>query len=490
MLVKGRYIMRNYEYKVININDLYVNPENYRYINDATDEVDAIISMFTVNAGVPTKEMINLSKDIIEDGLNPFEMPIVCFDEDLEKYIVYEGNRRITSIKLMTQYKNNTIIKSKIPSVNEIYKLSCDINEVQCVVYQNSDDAKHFLYKIHQDINEGIGRKQWDSQAKQKANAAAGNTSRTYSIVEFLKSNPKTDASLIHEMDTNRWISKLERVVGFTRFKEAYNITFDNENHIIYKDTEDQVVMMMSKLISDIIHNSATGNFRFKVDFDNYTDCLDQKYKTQVSDYNFANNTTDEKQSSNSTEQNKQKKADDTKSENDNKERNASKPSENPATGTPKDIHRRTVSASAALILGKNYSDGDYSCLNEKGRQMLMELESLDIKRYPFATAALCRAVLECITKLWIENETHTTFNSSSLASTYGGCINKLREIGIIDNKEHTVLKSEISHQNYIDLLNTWIHSDTSACVSETNLVSGWKNTRLLIEKYIDKYKK
>lgn len=230
--------MREYEYKVISINELYVNPENYRYINDASDEIDAIICMFNVTTGTPTKEMLNLSKDIVEDGLNPFEMPIVCFDEDLGKYVVYEGNRRVTCIKLMTQYKNNDKILEKVPFVNEIYKLECNINEIQCVVYYNSDDAKHFLSKIHQDINGGVGRKQWDYQAKMKANTAIGNKSRAYSIVEFLKENPNTDQSLIKEMDTNRWISKLERVVGFAKFKEAYNITFNENNSITYKDKE------------------------------------------------------------------------------------------------------------------------------------------------------------------------------------------------------------------------------------------------------------
>lgn len=271
--------MRNFEHKTLSIEDLYVNPENYRYINDASDELDAIIYMFNVNTGSPVREMINLSKDIIEDGLNPFEMPIVCYDEDLKKYVVYDGNRRITCIKLMTQYKDNNIIRESVPAVTEIYKLNCNINEIHCVNFFNPDDAKHFLYKIHQDVNEGVGRKQWDSQAKMKAQAAAGNKSKTYSIVEFVKNHPNTDKTLINDMNTNRWISKLERVVGFTRFREVYNISFDDKNGLVYKDTEEQVIVMMSKLIYDIIHNSATDNFRFKADFESYTQKLDEKFK-------------------------------------------------------------------------------------------------------------------------------------------------------------------------------------------------------------------
>lgn len=179
--------MKKYESKMIKVNDLLVNPENYRYINDADDERTAIISMFKVTTGNPHKEMINLAKDIVVDGLNPFEMPIVCYDDVTKKYIVYDGNRRITCIKLMTQYKHNESISKAIPCVEEIYKLSCNITEIQCVVYEDVDDAIHCLYKIHQDVNDGIGRKQWDYQAKMKAEAAKGNKSKTYSIIEFVK---------------------------------------------------------------------------------------------------------------------------------------------------------------------------------------------------------------------------------------------------------------------------------------------------------------
>jgi hypothetical protein len=34
--------MKKFEYKAINIDELYINPENYRYINDACDETDVL----------------------------------------------------------------------------------------------------------------------------------------------------------------------------------------------------------------------------------------------------------------------------------------------------------------------------------------------------------------------------------------------------------------------------------------------------------------
>lgn len=492
--------MKKFEYKALGINDLYINPENYRYINEADDEIDAIIHMFSVTTGTPVKEMFNLAKDIVEDGLNPFEMPIVYYDDDLQKYIVLDGNRRITCIKLMTQYKDNKDIVAKIPSTSEIYKLNYEQGDIQCVVFTNQDDAKRFLYKIHQDVNEGIGRKQWDYQAKMKADAAKGNKSRTYSIVEFLKNNPDTDKSLITDMDTNRWISKLERVVGFAKFRETYNVTFGTNNSLIYIDSEKQTLVMMSKLVQDLICNSATNNFRFKDDFENYVAKLDSKYKTQVSDNtekkeakqpsNLPESNSslpDNRNANNANESNKETR----NSNNGFNSKDSNELEKLPPFDTPRAIPKKYITEKAsALRLGKEYNIDDYNCLNSKGKDILIELESLDIKAYPFAAATLCRALLECVLKLWIEVLGEGTFNSSSLQSTYNGCLNLLREKDIIDNKENSVLKVQVNKEDYITLLNTWIHSDTSACVSETNLVSGWKNTRLLIEKYIDKHKK
>lgn len=250
--------MRKFKYENLDITKLYINPDNYRYIEEEANEIAAIIAMFNVNIGEPQKEMINLAKDIVRDGLNPFEMPVVCFDSKVGKYIVYDGNRRITCLKLMTQYKGNLDILREIPTVAEIYKLQYDGDmEIQCVVYENADDAKYFLSKIHNDVNNGIGRKPWDAQAKMKANAIAGNRTEAYAIVEFLKKNPNTSVELIDMINHNRWISKLQRVVEFSVFKETYNIRFDNNKNISYLDEWNRLYdclkdkKLFSKLIGD-----------------------------------------------------------------------------------------------------------------------------------------------------------------------------------------------------------------------------------------------
>lgn len=484
-----------YEYGYLKIDELYVNPDNYRFVEEVEDEISAIIAMFNVNVGDSKKEMVNLANDIIVDGLNPFEMPIVCYDDEIKKYVVYDGNRRITCLKLMTQYNGNEEILKSIPSVAEIYKLEYKGQmEIQCVIFKEADDAIYYLKKIHNDVNNGIGRKQWDSQAKMKAKAADGNKTKSYSIVEFLKKHPKTSPELIDMMNNNRWISKLERAVSFSLFRETYNIEFNN-NNIHYSDTQDHVLKMLSKLVADIIQMPATGNFRFRKDFENYVMSLPKEYKSLV--LNDAKNTLNNnayivnKETADNNNSSSVVDVKNDKKENGNiqdKKTNNEKFFET-GLGIPKNITSKYITMKEALRLSKNYRYEEYDCLNEKGRQILVELESLNINDHIIASAALCRCILEYVLKLWM-TEMSLEFNSNSLPSTYNTCITNLRNQQIIDNNEHSILKVKVRSDNFITILNTWIHADTDACVSKLELVSGWNSVRMLIEKYIETHRK
>ena len=328
-----------------------------------------------------------------------------------------------------------------------------------------------------------------------KANAAYGNKTKSYAIVEFLNTNENASAELLEKMKTNRWISKLERVVSFSLFKDVYNIQFDNYSNMSYMDTEEQVLKMLSKLVEDIITNTATGNFRFKSDFQGYVDNLPDEYKTQVkkNEDNKCENSTynpdkeSEGKSSNGTETSS---AENGMESNKDDLINNSQKNENNDTGVgkPKNIPRKHAETKEALVLCKHYDCSEYECLNEKGKEMLIELESLNIKEYPVATVALCRCLLEYTLKLWL-TEQGGEFNSGKLPSCYNGCVNLLCSKNIINRKEQSILNTLVNKENFITLLNTWMHADTDACVSETPLISGWKNIRLLIEKYIETHK-
>ena len=55
-------------------------------------------------------KLYSLVDDIVNNGLSPVDLIIVTPNEDSNKYVVLEGNRRITSLKLLN---NLTLIDDK-----------------------------------------------------------------------------------------------------------------------------------------------------------------------------------------------------------------------------------------------------------------------------------------------------------------------------------------------------------------------------------------
>ena len=471
--------MAKYYRKRIEIGDLLVNPDNKRYIESVEDELEAIIAMFDVVNGNPMEEMVALAIDISENGLNPFEQPIVWFDLESEKYVVVEGNRRIICIKMMTTYRNNEDIFRAIPEQAKVifalnYKFE---NDIECVVYDELEDANAVLSKIHQDVNGGLGRKQWTPQAKEKDKAELGNKSKMYALVEFVKNHPDAEKELLNKMNSTQWISKLERVVGFSKFRDVYNITFDGDNNILYKDTTEHVYKMLARLIHDLIAKTATGNFRLKHDFENYIANLSAEFKTQV---DFRPN--GEQKSEKGVGKNR---SDSILSDDENGESKSENDSFNEnSLPSPKRKAKQKKNEQEALGLSKNYLTKEKECLREKGLDILNELESLDVAAYPYASAALCRAIIEYTLNLWCEHFGET-MPQNGLLGAYKKVIAILHNKKVTDGKLNSTLQGVTKKENFIGNLNYWMHSHPLQCVRIETLKNGWIACRIIVELYI-----
>ena len=475
--------MGKYKREFIPIENLLINPENKRYIDPVDDEIQAITAMFYVIDGKPPEEMVTLALDISINGLNPFEQPIVVYDEDYKKYIVIEGNRRIICIKMMTIYCGNPDIAKSIPKyAASIFNYKYEHgNEIECVIYDDIDEANDVLSKIHQDVNGGVGRKQWGAQEKDKDKAEKGEKSKTYAIVEFVKQYPKADAELLGKMKSKKWVSKLQRVVGFTVFRTTYNITFDVDNNIIYSDDYDHVYKMMAKLITDLIKNPATGHSRLKEDFEKYCSDLPNEFKTQIEN---KSSETDVEEKEDENENSEYTDEDENSSGN-----TDSEPDDKVDSNTlyaPKPKRRNKQYDSVALGLTKKYLPAELSCLREKGIDIMSELNGLDVSKYPYASSALCRAIIEYTLHLWCEYFNDTMI-SNDLKGSYNKVIQLLQSNNIIDGKRHSSLHRVANKDQFISDLNNWIHSDPLQCVRPETLKNGWLACRILIELYIDK---
>ncbi|EBJ8061661.1 hypothetical protein F6558_22590, partial [Salmonella enterica] len=88
--------------KSMNINKLLLDVDNPRFPTSAENQRDAIAKMLELQY----ERIYRLAKDIVAKGLDPSENILVYPSEEEDGFfIVAEGNRRVTALKLLLSPK-------------------------------------------------------------------------------------------------------------------------------------------------------------------------------------------------------------------------------------------------------------------------------------------------------------------------------------------------------------------------------------------------
>jgi hypothetical protein len=144
------------EYK--SIKDLEYDPENPRLPKsvDGSDEGEVIKWM------IENENVTELMASIAEEGFFDAE-PILVTPSKKGKFVVVEGNRRLTALKLL---KNPELAPSKKNSIKEIIDEGKHINgldKVPVIVFHDGEDIQQYLGYRHI-----TGAQPWDSLAKSR----------------------------------------------------------------------------------------------------------------------------------------------------------------------------------------------------------------------------------------------------------------------------------------------------------------------------------
>lgn len=148
-------------YQTVPLMDLVIYAENPRH-EPANNEYEAM-KLLWCEASTP-KKMMNLAIDIAENGLSPIEIPVVVPCEG-KKYEVYDGNRRLTALHVLTDPDRYDFIskshKAKLKEVVE--QSSISLPEAVVVYITDETDALNLIKKIHIGEDDGRGRTKWDA---------------------------------------------------------------------------------------------------------------------------------------------------------------------------------------------------------------------------------------------------------------------------------------------------------------------------------------
>ncbi|MCI4190203.1 hypothetical protein [Dickeya dianthicola] len=208
-----------YQYKSININDLMLDVQNSRF-GDNVDGQREAIKVMVENQG---QKIVKLAKDIAENGVDPSERMIVVESDDEEKgFIVKEGNRRVTALKLienpsLVQNKTLELTFEKIKKSRKIRVLNVD-----CVVYDN-EEYNHWINLKHTGQNEGAGRVGWTTPEQLRYMARNGKESFANQLYSFIDLFPEHFENIIKNKSKVK-ITNLDRLIGDPSFRKSLNL--------------------------------------------------------------------------------------------------------------------------------------------------------------------------------------------------------------------------------------------------------------------------
>ncbi len=436
---------------------MFVNTENYRF-EPLLSQKEAINKMIEDQED----KLYSLVDDIIINGLSPVDLIIVTPIEDRNKYIVLEGNRRITSLKLLN---NPTLIDDKYASLRKKFlklrkeksEVISELKSINCAIFENPTEADLWIKRKHSGELNGVGTVTWNAQQKQRfEEKTEGKSSIPLQIITLLKSQEDVPEN-IKESLFRLNITNLQRLMSDPYVREHLGLEINNGT-LVSNIHISEVIKGLIKVVTDIL------NPEFKVaDIYNrekrkhYIDSFDKSQKPDLSNetsgqWSIQDIVKDDEQISLSKE---------------NKE-------------TKKTNHKKTKTK-----VGLVADSVILHIENPKINKIFEELKLIRVKICPNASSILLRVFLELSIDAYLEkynlvkNNALTACSSGeNLQSKVSRVLNHMTQKGTMSNDLSKGIRSEINDKNSvlsIESLNAYVHNEFFYPKAD-NLIIGWNN--------------
>ncbi|WP_197029940.1 ParB/Srx family N-terminal domain-containing protein, partial [Paenibacillus sp. 1-18] len=205
------------------------NPRAAIEMSESEDE--AIDILFEVEG---KSKMLALATDVAEFGLNSHRQPIVVRNEDMNSYIVFDGNRRISVLKLLAKGDK------RVEGIENHINVSLDTKVF--VYVTNRDEALRLIEIEHSGEQGGKGQIDWDAYQR---DYALNNMNKVPAYPRALRVSQI--CNLFHKKDFKKIpYTDLETIFNNVALKRIFKISAD-------WDFEDEATIrnVYSKLIEN-----------------------------------------------------------------------------------------------------------------------------------------------------------------------------------------------------------------------------------------------
>lgn len=442
------------ENKTIKITNLSINVDNPRYESQQSQK--AAIEMLVLEQ---KDKLFNLASDILEHGLNPLDMILVT-PIDANRYMVLEGNRRVTALKIL---QNPQLINDDMQALRKRFErlikgkdLSM-LKSVKCVVIDDQAEANLWIKRKHAGQLDGRGTVSWDSLQIQRFEARSeGKASDVLQIIDYLITSDIVSSSIKSKLSSIN-TTNLERLISDPDIRKRLGISKSN-GQLTSSFEQQNVVANLVKVIEDI----TSPDFSVKKIYNK------EKRKQYIEELgidiqgtNIAENTWKFSETENEHDQETEVKA------------------------TSSNKKKVNNSQRSSLIPSKFQLPID----NPRISQIFTELKCTSMRNSPNAVSVLFRVFLELTIDNFLNNhglnkDGHPASEEQNLIGKCSKVMNYLHQKDLISKEKLKGIQNELKDSTSIfsiESLNAYVHN-MHFSPKEDNLRVGWDNVEPFFE--------
>lgn len=469
--------------KSIKVNNLLLDRENPRLPNTIDSEVSIIEYM------VSTEQILNILEDIANIGLSPIEGVAVL--KEGSSYIVLEGNRRVSALKLLN---NPNLLPAYSEKISNVLK-DCDrkIEEVSCVVFNSRKEAKVWLERKHSGQQGGIGTKPWSSEQKTRFKGNTSNNTLAMNIVDFAKENE------IEEAQTTGMLTTVTRFLANETFRNSIGIKSRTKDSEITIDIpKEDFTLVLKQFIYDVVDktNKQVGSRANKEDVIEYGNYLRDNYLKDIE--RTEHHTINAPIVSNSSHEadhppvNSDDESDSDLDKSSNEQKEPSFSDKDETNETPRKRSSKNPDNRKYIFTSEFYCKTSNSLITK----IYYELKSIEVTSLPLSCAIMTRTFIESIMKQYLDE----VCNSKKSRDKLDNIINDIhKHLNLVDNLKVLSSKQEAALK-YLKLLterkgyalspfSLGINAHGGAYPKATDIKTDWMNIEPIIQYLLNSLK-
>jgi hypothetical protein len=238
--------------QLIPVSNLQLNLDNPRYADKKLSEREALISIVTA-------ETVALALHIKSEGsLNPLNR-LGVFKHG-SHFVPAEGNRRLASIKLLTNpalvdsLKLTEKVKADLRAVD--VKTRNALSSVACVVFESEADAAKWVRLTHTGKNGGAGVVGWEREQSLRFDAKfAGKSPIQIQLMDYMRTAFAAEPDVLERLERKTLaLSALERIIKDPDMREFLGVKW-KDSQLVSNIAAEEIAKPLRKIVKDLSHD-------------------------------------------------------------------------------------------------------------------------------------------------------------------------------------------------------------------------------------------